>query len=87
MDPDKAQKFLELLEQNHQWPDYYTFKFIVKTEHQEQLLALLVGHDVQLRPSGKGTYVSVTSRVLITATEQVLEVYRTVLVVPGVVSL
>lgn len=87
VDDAKLEKFRELLEHNHQWPDYYTFKFIVKAESHDQVLALLIGHEIQLRTSDKGTWISITSRLFISHTDQVLEVYRVVATVPGVMSL
>ncbi len=87
MDDAKIEKFRELLEQNHQWPDFYTFKFIVKSEQHHQVIALLEGHEIQIRESDKGTWISITSRLFISSTDQVLEVYRVVAQIPGVMSL
>jgi len=87
VDDAKLEKFRDLLEQNHQWPDFYTFKFIVKAENQDQLIALLEGHDIQVRASDKGNWVSITTRLFVAHTDQVIEVYRVVAVVPGLMSL
>lgn len=84
---EKTAKFRELLDQNHQWPDYYTFKFIVKAEDQDKVLALLEGHEIQLRPSEKGNYVSITSRLYVESTDEILEVYQIVSAIPGVMSI
>lgn len=87
MGDDKSEKFRDLLEQNYQWPDYYTFKFIVKAEDQEQVLKLLDGHEVQFKVSEKGNYISITSRLLVNSTDDVIAVYEAVATIPGVMSL
>lgn len=81
------EKFRELLDQNYQWPDFYTWKFIVKVDSHHQVVALLVGHEVSLKTSEKGNYVSITSRKFVATTDEVLEVYRLIASIPGVMSL
>jgi putative lipoic acid-binding regulatory protein len=85
-DPNHA-KFRELLDQNHQWPDFYTWKFIVKAESSSQVVALLAGHEITLKTSEKGTYVSISARKLVQTTDEVLAVYHLISGVPGVMSL
>lgn len=87
MGDDKSEKFRDLLEQNYQWPDYYTFKFIVKAEDQDRVIQLLEGHEVQLKVSEKGNYISITSRLYVSTTDDVIAVYEAVALIPGVMSL
>ncbi|MFP5457746.1 MAG: DUF493 family protein [Bacteriovoracia bacterium] len=81
------EKFRELLDQNYQWPDFYTWKFIVKVDSHDRVVALLVGHEVSIKTSGKGNYVSITSRKFVATTDEVIEVYRLIATIPGVMSL
>ncbi len=85
-DPNHA-KFRELLDQNHQWPDFYTWKFIVKAESSSQVVALLDGHEITIKTSEKGNYVSISARKLVQTTDEVLAVYHLISGVPGVMSL
>jgi hypothetical protein len=87
MSDPKHEKFRELLDQNYQWPDFYTWKFIVKVESQNHVLALLDGHEITVKTSEKGNYVSITSRKLVKTTDEVLEVYSLISKIPGVMSL
>lgn len=87
MTDSNHEKFRELLDQNYQWPDFYTWKFIVKVDSHHQVVALLVGHEVSLKTSEKGNYVSITSRKFVATTDEVLEVYRLIASIPGVMSL
>ena len=81
------EKFKLLLEETYQWPDYYMFKFIVKVEHKDQVLTLLEGHEIEFKHSEKGNYISVTSRVIINHTDEVIEIYHRLKMVPGILSL
>lgn len=87
MTDPKTEKFRELLDQSYQWPDFYTFKFIVKTEDKDRVIELLTGHEVQLKASEKGNYVSITSRLFVKNTDEVLAVYQLIGAIPGVMSL
>ena len=45
------QAFKEKLENNHTFPGAYIFKFIVKPEHAEEVIALLENAEVKRKPS------------------------------------
>jgi putative lipoic acid-binding regulatory protein len=83
----KSEQFRELLEQNYQWPDYYVWKFIVKIEIQDHVLTHLSSHEVNVKVSEKGNYVSISARKLVTTTDEVLEVYEIISRINGVMSL
>ena len=87
MDEQKHLKFRELLDQNYQWPDYYIWKFIVKMENQQAVLDLLKDHEIQIKPSEKGNYVSITARKLVKSTDEVLVLYVDMSKISGVMSL
>lgn len=70
------QKFRDLLDQSYQWPDYYEFKFIIRTEAKTEILAALIGFSVTETPSKKGTYISISARKLMKSTQEVLDVYQ-----------
>lgn len=81
------QKFRELLEDSYQWPDYYEFKFIIKTDDKHLILGKLVGFTIHETPSKKGNYTSVSARKLMKSTEEVLEIYELMSTIKGVISL
>ncbi len=80
-------KFKSLLDEQITWPDYYTFKFVVKTEQETQVLALLDGHKIESKASSKGTYISISSRKLMQSSEEVVAVYNLLSQVEGIMSL
>ena len=79
--------FLEKLEGTHQFPDHYTFKFIVKPEHQGQVESLLPGADVKLKPSSGNKYISITMSRLMTNSQEVVEVYKKANKIEGIIAL
>lgn len=80
-------KFKVLLDNQMNWPDEYTFKFVVKTEKKTELLDLISEHKVEEKISKNGTYTSITSRTLASSSEDVVAVYKKVSKIEGIMSL
>lgn len=81
------QAFKDKLENNHGFPGSYTFKFIVKPEHEEEVKSLLVGADVKLKPSSGNKYVSITLNKRMESSEAVVEVYKKAHTIEGIIAL
>lgn len=81
------QKFRELLDESYNWPDYYEFKFIIKTADKGLILAKLEGYLISETPSKKGNYISISARKLMQSTDEVLKMYELMSTVKGVISL
>lgn len=81
------EKLHSMLNEQVQWPEYYTFKFVVKTEQKSQVMDLLVDHEISLRPSKNGNYTSITSRKYFQTSDEVIEVYQSMKEVKGLISL
>jgi len=79
--------FVEKLEGTHQFPDNYTFKFIVKPEHQSEVEALLPNADVKLKPSSGNNYVSITLYQEMNSSIEVVEVYKRAHKIEGIIAL
>ena len=80
-------KFKELLDDQNDWPEYYTFKFVIKTEHKANLLPVLSDHKITEKLSKNGKYTSVTSRLYAHNADEIMDVYAAVKKVDGVLSL
>ncbi len=83
----KTEQFRQLLDQTYQWPDYYVWKFIVKIEIQDHVISHLTAHEVNVKLSEKGNYVSISARKLVQTTDEVLEIYERISCINGVMSL
>jgi len=83
-DPDQ---FRRLLDEEHEWPSPYTFKFIVPLVRLDNLLLLLDGFELETRTSRNGNYVSLTLSPLMDSSEAVIQFYTSVSVIEGLVAL
>ncbi len=80
-------KLKERLESEHNWPGPYLFKFVVPEAQRSQLLGLIPTGLVQERWSSNKRYVSVSIKTQMTDADSVIEVYKRITVVEGVLSL
>lgn len=85
-----VKNFKALLDQQHDWPCEYVFKFIVTAENEVQLKDLFdESRTLQLdsRPSKNGRYTSVTARVHMTSSDEVVDLYIRASRIDGIISL
>lgn len=86
-DPNWWNHFQQLLDEHNEWPSNYLFKFIVPKAGVEELKALLTGHEIDIKASTKGNYLSLTTRIQVASSDEVVAVYRSVGGVEGVIAL
>jgi hypothetical protein len=90
MDPqtEKKKHFKELLDEHHDWPGNYTFKFIVAKDRVERVLDLFEERDdITTRPSRHGRYISVTANCEVSSSEEVIAVYEAAASIEGIIPL
>ncbi len=80
-------RFRSLLDEQNDWPSEYLFKFIVPKASLEAMKAVFGEHPVQVRASSKGNYLSVTARVEMQSSEEIVAIYTAAGEVEGVISL
>ena len=87
----KKSGFKKLLEENYSWPCLYMFKFIcpAKNENIAHLESLFNSEssEVIIRQSSKGNFVSITAKEIMLSPENVLNRYKEVEQIPGLLSL
>lgn len=79
--------FQKLLEDQIDFPSEYVFKFIVPSENFDHLKSVFGHHPVEVRESRKGNYVSVTARMEMNSSDEVIAVYSAAAEVEDVISL
>ena len=79
--------FKEKLENNHDFPGEYIFKFIVKPEHENEVKALVSDAEIKLKPSSGNKYVSVTLTSEMESSEAVIDVYKKAHTIEGIIAL
>ena len=80
-------RFRELLDGQNEWPAPYLFKFIVPRAGLDNLKTVFGDHPVIVRASTKGRYVSVTARLYMNSSDDVLYIYKAAGAVEGVIAL
>ena len=81
----------EQLLENTKWPSNYLYKFIVPTD-EEKIQAIHeifdnTGAVIESKKSKKGTYTSVSITVNLKNPDEVIEKYKAVSVIEGIISL
>jgi putative lipoic acid-binding regulatory protein len=88
MDSSWFNSFQEKLDKHYAWPALYMFKFIVPLNKQEELRQLFPLHITSTeKHSEKGNYISLTYQMMMPSSESVIEVYRKVSVIDGIIAL
>lgn len=81
------EKFKSLIDESIQFPDYYEFKFIIKADDKHLVLSHLSGFQITEKPSGKGNYVSISARKLMKSADEIIETYKSMSGIKGLISL
>lgn len=91
MDNKDYDRIRKALDQLHEWPGVYMFKFIVPADNEKiaQLQALFNSNTAQIvtRPSSKGNFIALTAREVMVSAEQVLEKYQEAASIEGIIAL
>lgn len=88
--PDKYESLRQSLNKENNWPMLYMFKFILPADNQK--LAILnskFSEDaiISQNQSGKGNYVSVTIREVMMDAESIINRYKSLSDIEGLISL
>jgi len=84
---EKFQKMKSLLDDQHEFPCSYTFKFVVPADKIDTLENLVKEGSQSKRPSSSGKYISLTIVMDVDSSDHVVEVYERVQVIEGLISL
>ncbi|MTI33441.1 DUF493 family protein [Xanthovirga aplysinae] len=88
--PFSFESFKEKLDLQHKFPEVYTFKFIVPSTQVEEIKSLFLldrTSKIVEKPSKGGKYISVTAKVLMDSSDDVIRIYKNAQKVEGVISL
>jgi hypothetical protein len=86
-EPEDWSSFREQLEINYAWPALYIFKFIVPHDKASEVKALFPNHAPTERQSEKGKYSSITIRMMMPGSDAIIEVYKRVQHIDGIIAL
>lgn len=87
----EEQYFYSLLEKEYTWPDFYKFRFICASSSKDNLLQKIdkISNTEKLvvNPSAQDHYFSITFRLYVVKSEEVVQIYRDLSIVPGVIKI
>jgi putative lipoic acid-binding regulatory protein len=84
---ERLWKLRLVLEETVEFPSEYLFKFIVPKSEVHHVLALLDGMDIEERASANGNYISVSARKICNASDDIIQVYKKVSTIKGLIAL
>jgi len=87
MNEARYQSFQEKLDQHYAWPSLYIFKFIVPKGKETELKQLFPLHTAKEKESKNGNYTSVTIEMMMPSSLAVIDVYKKIATVEGIISL
>lgn len=90
LDEATRERLRTRLDQVHDWPGVYMFKFVLEPERErlDRVLALFTAEaEVLRRYSTGGKYVSITAREVMMSADEVLDRYDRASEIPGVIVL
>ena len=80
-------RFQHLLDDQMDWPSEFVFKFIAPEAGLADLKAIFGLHPVRVRSSRAGNYVSITARMQMHSSTEIIAVYKAAAAVKGVILL
>jgi uncharacterized protein len=80
--------FRQLLDSQVEWPSEYLFKFIVPKRQLDEMKNIFDKEEqLVVRASSKGKYLSVTARVMVDSSDDVIAIYTAAGAIEGIISL
>ena len=84
----EQQRLVSVLDETHQWPTLFAFKFIVPAQKGKELEDLMPeAHRVETRPSSGGKYTAYTFHCPVGSGREVISIYTRAQAVKGVMAL
>ena len=84
---DKLFKLKLVLEETVKFPSEYLFKFIVPIGEVHKILFILQGMEIEQKASANGNYISVSGKIIMQTSDDIIVIYRRASVIKGIISL
>lgn len=87
MNEESLRSLQAKLDEYHQWPCRFMFKFIVPLEKNGELTTFFAGRPFTTRSSKNGRFVSFTAELEMQSSEEVIALYREAGKIEGIIAL
>ncbi|MGF1638779.1 MAG: DUF493 family protein [Cyclobacteriaceae bacterium] len=81
------QSFKQKLDDEHNFPTEYLFKFIVPKDKEQEMYDIFSKSTYVIKPSSGGNYLSFTARVQMQSSDDVITIYERAYTIEGIISL
>jgi len=81
------EEFKEKLDSQHVWPSLYMFKFIVPKGKEPAVISLFPKNELTSKSSKEGNYTSLTAKVMMGSSDEVIRIYQEAYKIDGVIAL
>lgn len=82
-----TEEFKKKLDDVHDFPALYMFKFIVTEDKKGEVESLFPSSELEYKPSSKGKYTSVTAKVMMQSSDDVIAIYKKAQKIEGIIAL
>lgn len=76
-----------VLDETVKFPSEYLFKFIVPADQLQEILQIMKGMEIEQKASSNGKYVSVSGKMIMSKSEDIIGMYQRASVIKGIISL
>ncbi len=87
MTQDNYDSFRKKLEEEHEFPSKYMYKFIVVKEKVQDILPFFETAEISTKKSKTGKYISVSATIVAFNSEDIISRYKSLSHVEGIISL
>lgn len=84
---DSITAFKEKLDNQHDWPTTYMFKFVVPAARVSEVKTAFSEETLQTKQSKQGNYVAFTMNKMIYSSDEVVEIYQEARKIEGLIAL
>jgi len=84
---DRLYKLKLVLDETVEFPSEYLFKFIVPLAEINKILFILQGMEIEQKASSNGNYISVSGKLVMQKSEDIILVYERAATIKGIISL
>ena len=84
---DSYEAFREKLDQEHQWPTVYMFKFVAPSDKVEAFKDLFKDESWEAKNSTAGNYTSFTIKKMLNSSQEVVDMYLKAKKIEGLIAL
>lgn len=83
----KLSQLKMVLDETVTFPSEYLFKFIVPVEQVHQVLSVMQGMEIEQKASSSGKYISVSGKIVMNTSDEIIFIYQSASVIKGIISL